>query len=969
MILKSRSFCRTINAAWYDKLRDLVKRKKKGEETPSWQKLPTTQHSTEFLQRQKDLKKKKKETEEVPKVGEDEVQDIDELLGTPTGELMDKATTERMLPSDVAEAVGQKPKPKVKYDDPKLKEEQQVKKPGKNIPEPWAFDIEPTYLRDEDTGDILPVNKFAPEIPKETPASTQSSSAEAQTGITPEKAAEKQEQEEKGKTEEEKKEEEKKKREEAKKRAAQIDTSILGDRSDRQVLADARAIAVEMHKQLVDDSSRLLSRGNEIQQLLNGRGPNTLRNLLERMKPGATKVAGIKQFVRQAQVEQVKSTYQTIIDKINDVLITWTTLVNEKKSQTKVYEKVLRKLRLPQFQLPAWLEWYATGVAPDIIKKKRQERYDQTVRDLLDSRRPLSKSQKRLLSDTIRSEVDKLGIQDRVVENVFKQYPSSNFVKEYYSKRTGLRDSLNRIRDRLVYNFSTGEFYEETPPPQVVQSVEQDIQKAIEEYQYKTNKDLKVPPDAIKLWIRAEMRERDEIVEAVKKRLEYESKYPKADSSRRTVLAQTSIQDKMKGVVQGLKSGKADLSQGNGETQTEPSNEETPPRKPPNNEKNAKLLRAALEQVMQTLEDVRKEDMWEIYAQTLKAFGDPNFAASLRALGAKWVKEHGEGSGASYGLIETTRQGDGEKLLTLFDEPTGLATQSMKLLRDYIEHIGTPLLDEAITDLADLAEVQTPSSEEARKRTEGEEDVQDTDKDGIPDKKDDDIDGDGKKNQEDPDADGDGIPDEQDPSQQESKQPTDGKETTKVRTLEQLTPEEQQELSNRLLNTSRINFVKGVEDLAAKLTQKPNFVDYDIKQFLSLQEPELKEKEQEFQEGLPTLMRSYLKEGITPESVRTITDRLAKGAIQSGEKYAEQKVEKVKEALATKEVSEEAFTENVGVVLSNLDKTVPEIVDLFFKQAKLDYDPNDKDEADEAKGETHPQDTSGEEKNPPDERK
>lgn len=860
-----------------------------------------------------------------------------------------------------------------------------------------------------------------------------------------------------------------------------VDKGPIEGRSDRQVLNDARAVArelIDVTKEIVDSG---LTINNSVNNILYA-GQNSLQNLMEQAKPGSTSTGSA----------DIKSSFGKITDDIQEVIATWIHIINEKKSQAQVYEEMFRKLRLPQFRLPAWLESLATGTSRDIILKKRKERYQKAVDNFLRTKMPATGPMVRDFRALMQGSVDKLQANDNVIKTFFRRQGNTRFIREYAKKDSPLRSQLNQVLDGLVYDATEKKIYDEEPPLEAITEVKNNIKKVLRNYGAKTGRDLEVNEETVDAFIRYAIENREATLEAVKERIKEYKEPNVASFISRKVVAQQSVEQSQ---------------QQETERQADP--------------KDIILLKQKMELLHKTLLDFIANNLMEGYANIVKLYYDENFAPSIRALGARWMEEYKEGTHKSYGLIETTREGDGEKLLTLFEQKRGIAERSMKNIGDFVKYIAEPMLQETIMELEELAEVRTPIGEKVKadlqKMPSEEEEDKDTDNDSIDDIIDSDDDNDTIPDQYDPHPkdkdeelaktiknqtinvanqvsnsfdDFEGILSQLKPlpSNRQSEEYkngisnryklfkqfvgilkkaydsfhsiwskkteaqvnsktirafvriawTPGEVLTRPSTyrkvaeevkagwlaltnaLEQevgiqeavnqlekaLSPsnvssklrlsgvniydesqlqalneqlvgyykdlgialegEEQQDILNKndqqlyeeLLDLSRRSLLQGVN----KALRSQNMAtSYSLQDFEGLNEKLLKEIDDGFEEQIEDLIvEGTLEEEDEEEVLRSIVVNAQK----AGQEYVQQKVDLVKKQLESKGIKETDFKSNQEIVFESLNKPIDEIVEVFLKKVKTTYNPENKQDREEALGETHPMDTKGEESEP-----
>lgn len=486
----------------------------------------------------------------------------------------------------------------------------------------------------------------------------------------------------------------------------EVDTSVIEGRSDREILQDAKTIAIEMHNFAKKASEDAVEAQRQVEQLLGGNEVDNLKNLIEQQQPGATKKS----------TPEGKSLFDETTEELLDILASWSVIINELSTHGRTFAEILHKLRLPQFRLPAWLESYATNVAAKTIKEQRRKRFENARERFVDSKRPMTNSQKRFLSELLQNKIDKLEANPRVVENFFTRIGGGKKFLQEYTKSSELRKRMDEVLMNLNVNFETKDIYEKEVPEEIIKQAKNELRKVIRTFEAQTNKSFDLQPQQLDAFVDHYVKNRGPILQSFKQTLETQggrkAKEPKPPAAadllkRLTRLGQTINNLNEEANATGEEQ-QAELQQ---------------------------AIQAYVEKINQIVfEFIGSEEMLEntedneddstaifnAYARIMSLYFDPHFAPSIAALGHKWMQEHPEGSKQSYFLVEATREGDGERMLSIFDPKTGLGSRTMRSIGDFVKQTAVPGLHEAMFKLEELGNVNTSYSDTLEQELYGE---------------------------------------------------------------------------------------------------------------------------------------------------------------------------------------------------------------------------------------------------------
>lgn len=506
----------------------------------------------------------------------------------------------------------------------------------------------------------------------------------------------------------EKPEDKEKQDEENKKPSDAVDPTILAGRSDGQVLADAKAVAIDIHNFSAKAEKDAVEAQRQVEQLLQGNEGQNLKSAIEALQPGSTK----------SDNPEEKSIFDKIAEDILEIFGGWNIVISEKKKQGRMYGEILHKLRRPQFRLPAWLESLSTGTTAEVINKTRKKRFEQARDSFLESKAPMSNAQKRDFNQALQRRVDKLQANQQVINRFFDQQGAVKFLKEYTHNK-GLRQAMDGALMPLLVDMNAKEVLDQQEiAPEVVQQVKQNLQKTVRDFESKSKKDLELSPDQLGLFVDHYVKNRGKALQVIKSELGDQPEDKIANTLRPFIRSAQKV------------------------TETPVEEEATPQEPTAEQNQAAETVKRYLEKLNQIIEErIGKAEaaeaeqgeentaIFNAYARITSMYFDPNFSPSLAALGYKWMEEHPEGSKQNYLIVETTREGDGEKLLTVFDPKTGAGSRAVKMIGDFVKHMAVPGLNQAMFEFEQLAGVSTSFTEQRNEQMFGE----DSDGDGISD--------------------------------------------------------------------------------------------------------------------------------------------------------------------------------------------------------------------------------------------
>lgn len=461
----------------------------------------------------------------------------------------------------------------------------------------------------------------------------------------------------------------------------EVDMGVLRGRGDIEVITDAKAIAEDLHNYCQAAEKASTQATQQLQEILQGNQGDNLKTAIENLRPGATEKSSPDE----------SSVFDKTVDDLIEIFALWSSFVSEKKKQARSYGQILHKLRRPQFRLPAWLDSLATGTAAETIMENRRRRFDSARDSFIDSKKPMTNPQKRDFNQAIQQELDRAQANPNLVPNFLKRQDAGKLAQEYVHSDT-LRSQMNKTLTRLLYDESEGKVHTDGIPPESIEKAQEHLRETIRKYEAANKKDLEASPQIVNLLVQ-------HYVDNAKNSLQ---------------IARDFVGEKDK----KLAALKAFVRQ---------AQEEGPGTQPPTgNRSNAAAVVQSFIQRIESLVDefvgefemVESEGesesyaMFNAYARINSYYFSEDFAYSLAALGNKWMEEHPEGSRTNLVLVEATREGDGERLLRVFDPKTGLGSKSVKIIGDFVKHMAAPGFTEALYNLEQLTGITTESSAE-----------------------------------------------------------------------------------------------------------------------------------------------------------------------------------------------------------------------------------------------------------------
>jgi hypothetical protein len=477
---------------------------------------------------------------------------------------------------------------------------------------------------------------------------------------------------------------------------------VLKNRSEVEILEDGRTSCDQLYEIAKVTATGVIHQQEKINELLVGnQNPKSVSNLLAAWKPDA---------IKQSKEQPSLLTQQ--VDSINEVLTTWAELMSEKKQQAITLKEILKKLKTPQWQLPAWLESWVTGTTVHNILTQRQKVFDQARDIFLKSKQPLDRQKKHSLADTLSK------IAQGFVNNQIKIFYKDQIVQDYTNNKNNLKERVDGVLRKLFYeDLDKGEaglYTDQNPVPKDrVSAVKKELIELLRSKYpgvgHISGRMGVSDEQAISSFVEV-------LVTNKQQRREILDNFMDTIHNGEGPSDRASSFVKQKTLQASLSKLKIVLAQEQTTPQEAPSSQELLADQPSSATPPPELV-TAIESVNNLLQQIEQKWILEPMEALIAVYAQPTFVDSLHALGYAWMQKHDEKSkSTNVGVVSATRAGDGERLATIFDNRTGLAKKSMTLILDYAKTIAVPQLTITRDKLYKMSgNTNTPAAKQAAK--------------------------------------------------------------------------------------------------------------------------------------------------------------------------------------------------------------------------------------------------------------